>query len=280
MDKNERLDELLGRQDAVTVHPMEQGFEAEVMLIRSAEERYVLKVWNKSSKPDIRFQYCLLNALFERGISVSRPLGWGTDPNGHQVLLTTFDGKSVNKANKRKMTDIARLLSSLHRIDVEDLGDIRLPRFDFIDYFFPGASEHADIAEALSSIVRKTPMKQERLIHGDFHLNNLVEDENGRCAVIDWTNGQLGDPRYDFAWSVTLKSIYVSDRLAAAFRSAYLSANELEPEELAAFEALACLRWILLYRSGGAPGGPEQVAKVNRLMANNAWLNAYRFSIA
>ena len=51
------------------------------------------------------------------------------------------------------------------------------PKYEFIDYFF----------------------------HGDFHLGNIVEVDE-RYMVIDWTNGQLGDSRYDFAWSLTLQN--------------------------------------------------------------------------
>lgn len=102
VEKNEMMDELLNREDTLTTEPMDHGFEAEVMKICSDKDSFVLKVWNKNSKPNISFQYHLLNILFEQGLAVSKPFGWGINPNGDQVLLTTFDGMPVLNVNKRK----------------------------------------------------------------------------------------------------------------------------------------------------------------------------------
>ncbi|MGE7270931.1 hypothetical protein ACQKK5_05680 [Brevibacillus panacihumi] len=88
VEKNEMMDCLINQEDNITTHPMDQGFEAEVMKISSYKENFVLKVWNKNSKPDIRFQFHLLNALSERGVSVSKPLGWGFNPNADKVWET------------------------------------------------------------------------------------------------------------------------------------------------------------------------------------------------
>ncbi len=276
-EKNEMLDDLLNRQDSLTIHSMDQGFEAEVKLINSGKESFVLKVWNKGSKPNVSFQFKLLNALHERGLSVSTPLGWGIDSNGDQVMLTTFDGTPVSKVNDKKMTDIANILAMIHQMDLKEIQNINLPKYDFCDYFFPGVREHSDIYQALAPLVQRTPIKQEHIIHGDYHLANILE-ENGRYAVIDWTNGQLGDPRYDFAWSLTLKKIYISETHAEVFRTAYLSKNDMPQEELDAFEALACLRWIWLSRNGGTPKGPHTMERVRRLITGNPFLKEFEFS--
>ena len=38
------------------------------------------------------------------------------------------------------------------------------------------------------------------LVHGDFRLGNLMIDETGLVAVLDWELAHLGDPREDIAW--------------------------------------------------------------------------------
>ena len=38
------------------------------------------------------------------------------------------------------------------------------------------------------------------LVHGDFRLGNLMIDEQGLVAVLDWELAHLGDPREDIAW--------------------------------------------------------------------------------
>ncbi|WP_342539664.1 aminoglycoside phosphotransferase family protein [Sporosarcina sp. FSL K6-1540] len=278
VEQNEVIDDLLIQGDTLTMHPMEHGFEAEVMKICSGKDSFVLKVWSKSSKPDISFQYRLLNVLLERGLSVSKPLGWGINLNGDKVLLTTFDGIPVLKANEKKMTKIANILSKIHQIPVKEIGNIKLPKYDFIDYFFPGVREHSDIYKALISLVQTTQIRQEHIIHGDFHVNNIME-ENDQYTVIDWTNGQLGDPRYDFAWSLTLLKIYVSERYAYVFRSAYLLEKDIQQKELEVFEALACLRWLVLNRSGGVPKDSNTIERVKGLVTNNPSLKEFEFTI-
>ena len=272
IEKNEVLDDLLHHESTLTIHPMDQGFEAEVIKINSEKESFVLKIWNKSSNPDVRFQYHLLNVLFEKGLSVSKPVAWGVNPDSEKVMLTTFDGMPIRKVNKKKMTEIANILSNLHQMPLIDIGDIHLPKFDFVSYVFPGLSEHSDLHNAIQSLVRLIEIKQENVIHGDFHLGNIVEEDD-QLTILDWTNGQLGDARYDFAWSLTLKKIYISERHALFFRSAYLMKNDIREKELEVFEALACIRWILLYRNGGVPKGPNTIDRVKSLINNNSFLH-------
>lgn len=38
------------------------------------------------------------------------------------------------------------------------------------------------------------------LVHGDFRLGNLMIDESGLVAVLDWELAHIGDPREDIAW--------------------------------------------------------------------------------
>ncbi|MEK8126472.1 aminoglycoside phosphotransferase family protein [Paenibacillus filicis] len=279
VDTHQTLDHLLNQEDRLTVHPMEQGLEAEVVKICSDQESFVMKTWNKSSKPDVRAQFHLLNALSERGISVSRPVGWGIDPNSDTVLLTTFDGTPIRNVDEDKIKAVAEILSSIHRIRIEEIGPVPIPKYDFIGYFFAEASEHADIHEALTALIPIAQIQQDRIIHGDFHGSNIVEDHDRRYTVIDWTNGQVGDPRYDLAWALILQKIYASERVADVFCSAYLAESDMQQQELEVFEVLACLRWVLLYRSGGVPLEPATKDIVQSLLMNNSFLKALSIKI-
>ncbi|GGE78643.1 hypothetical protein [Priestia taiwanensis] len=73
IEKSSVVDELRQREEHIIIHPMIQGLEAEVIKMCIEEDSFVLKVWNKHSKPDVCFQYQLLKSLVERGIAVSKP---------------------------------------------------------------------------------------------------------------------------------------------------------------------------------------------------------------
>lgn len=62
------------------------------------------------------------------------------------MLLTTFDGTPIHKLNNNKMTEIANILSSIHQARIEEIENkVHLPKYDFIDYFFPGVMDHSDL---------------------------------------------------------------------------------------------------------------------------------------
>lgn len=251
--------------------PMEAGLEAEVFKVGTALSAYVLKVWNRASKPDVAFQYHLLKALHHRGIAVSRPLGWGFDGKDNPVLLTVFSGVPIGKVNKKKLIVMAELLAGIHQFPKESW-PIELPRYDFVDYFFPGIEEHPDLKERLLPLVRSTKMEQSCLIHGDYNLGNLLE-AGGEYSIIDWTNGQLGDPRYDAAWSIILIGIYLNERYCSIYRSVFLAALRYSQEELEKFEAMALIRWILLSRTTNLPRQQNTAANVRDLLLKNKYVS-------
>lgn len=271
-EKDRLVDSLSEYSSSLTVVPLKSGLEAEVAKICLDETSFVLKVWNRSSRPNVECQYNLLKVLFNQGLPVSRPMGWGWDKDSNQVLLTSYDGSPVMKVKQPILIYFAKILSDIHRFPPEDLGGSILCKYDFIHYFYPRVEEHQDIQILLEKLVALSGMKQDKLIHGDFNLGNILESE-GKYTVIDWTNGQYGDPRYDIAWSIVLIRIYVGQRYGAIYQSAFLSGNEYTADELELFEAIACLRWILLNRIADLPKGTTTIKRVKYILKSNKHLN-------
>ncbi|MBN3526709.1 phosphotransferase family protein [Paenibacillus apiarius] len=270
--KTEIIDDLAAQGSSLTVCSLESGLEAEVIKIDTDAASYVLKVWNKGSRPDVGYQYRLLHTLYERGLAVSKPFGWGANSNGESVLLTSYDGIPVLKVNKQKMTEIAHILSNIHKVPTEELDDSLLRKYDFIRYFYPEIEQFPELHHQLTHLVENANIRQDTLIHGDFNLGNILENE-GQYRVIDWTNGQLGDPRYDVAWSGILMRIYAGERQHSVFLSAYAAENKLVSDEKERFEAMACLRWILLDKLAGLPKRADTMKRVKDIIKKNAHLN-------
>lgn len=272
VEKSETLELLLEQETTFQVVPLDSGLEAEVAKIVTATADYVLKVWNKESKPDVQKQYQILNELYAHGRKVSKPLGWGTDRKGNPILLTSYDGTSVQKIDQPKLMKLAKMLMDIHKFHMDGLNEFGLPSYDFISYFYPRIDEFPDIQRPLMELVQRANMKQECVIHGDYHLGNILEHEN-ELTVIDWTNVQLGDPRYDMAWSIILMWIYVSERRASFFRAAFCAENRYEADELELFEAIACLRWVLLSRVDHPPIRKNTISRVRSILKSNTYLN-------
>lgn len=111
--------------------------------------------------------------------------------------------------------------------------------------FFPGIEAFPALHEEVNRLATVADLKADRIIHGDFNLGNIVEAQ-GQYTVIDWTNGQWGDPRYDLSWACFLLRIYLSDSKSLTFLSKYQEEWPAATGDLEIFEALACLRWHLL----------------------------------
>ena len=47
------------------------------------------------------------------------------------------------------------------------------------------------------------PLAEPRLVHGDFRNGNLIFDETGVVAVLDWELAHFGDPMADLGWICT-----------------------------------------------------------------------------
>jgi Ser/Thr protein kinase RdoA (MazF antagonist) len=274
IEKSKLVDSLFDQSATLTVVPMNSGLEAEVEKISIPEFCAVLKVWNRTSKPNVELQYKLLDTLHSRGLPVSQPLGWGFDKEMNPVLLTSFDGFPVVKVNPSLLTTLTKLLTEIHRFPVKEFDPALLRKHDFISYFYPAIGDHHDIKNLLEHLVQNSGMKQDKMIHGDFNLRNVL-DAGGKYTIIDWTNVQLGDPRYDIAWSVVLMRIYVGQRYGSLYLRSFLSEEPYTMEELELYEAIACLRWILLNRTAELPKGKDTFKRVKNILKSNKYLNEY-----
>lgn len=255
--------------------PLSPGLEADVVKMEFAQHSYVLKIWNKDSKPNIRNQYELLSRLYESGIQVSKPYGWGMDVDSNQVLLTSYDGEPIAKLSKAKLKQLAQKLIRVHGYDVNDTGNADanfIPQYDFVGYFFSSIELHEDMHQILTHLLQRTEFRQDHLIHGDYNLGNILEADD-QYTIIDWTNGQLGDTRYDMSWSIFLMTIYAGERNGKVYSTLFKSLTEYTPDDAEIFEAMACLRWILLKRVSNVPMGPGVMQRIKKIIGNNSYLH-------
>lgn len=231
----------------------------------------MLKIWNRESRPDVSIQYQVLEQLVRQGCAVSRPYAWGLDTEGHQVLLTSFDGIPVKKVSAGSLTAIAANLLDVHKLQIDSSSGLKVPAYDFADYFFPAWAEQPEIRTLAQELAEQAGLTALKLIHGDYHLGNILE-ASGTFTIIDWTNVQLGDPRYDIAWSILLFRVYLSERNASVYRSAFAAISSYSPAELELFEALAALRWLQLHRTTGVPVQRNTLKVVRELMRQNRYV--------
>ncbi len=94
----------------------------------------------------------------------------------------------------------------------------------------------SDGSESLLSNLQphKPIFETEKLIHGDFTIDNVLIHEGNVTGIIDWGGGALGDARYDLALAIRPKPPIVTKADAEAFYRGY-GKRKLTDEEFRYF---------------------------------------------
>ena len=129
------------------------------------------------------------------------------------------------------------------------------------------------------------PPAEPRLVHGDFRLGNLIVDEHGLAAVIDWELCHAGDPAEDLAWLALRSWRFGNDDLPVAglgetepFLAAYEAAGGARPdaERLRWWEAMGNVKWAVIcarqahdHLTGARPSA--ELASLGRRICEPEW---------
>jgi aminoglycoside phosphotransferase (APT) family kinase protein len=108
------------------------------------------------------------------------------------------------------------------------------------------------------------------IVHGDFRLGNLLADERGITAVIDWEIWSIGDPRVDAGWFLINSDPETYDRITpyrgmtppvAELIGEYRGALGHKVPDLEWFQALACFKstatWSLIVKHNRRRAAPD-----------------------
>jgi len=152
---------------------------------------------------------------------------------------------------------VAGFAAGLHGLPVpaglpapDPLADLRA-RLDELSA--DGQIQSSEVFErAFAALTRTRPPPREPVIvHGDLRLGNLIVDERGLAAVIDWELVHAGEPAEDLGWLCVrawrfggageAAGLGSREHLLAAYRAA--GGAEISADELRWWETLGTLRW-------------------------------------
>lgn len=125
---------------------------------------------------------------------------------------------------------------------------------------------HAPLAQVTSWLGRRkqsAACESPVILHRDYHPWNVLVDQARRAWVIDW-DWQVGDPRFDIAWTSTLMRRGGHDAFSAAVEEEYARQSGRSLQDLGYFEVLTTTRWLInvLSSIGSQPASdtPAQAA--------------------
>lgn len=171
---------------------------------------------------DVVREYRIMHALASSAVPVPATIGACEDASvlGVPFIVAEFiDGQVIRSADdaawlppdrRRRIGEQAiATLSKIHRVDVDTCGLADLGRRNgylgrqlrrWRVQHDQVADPDPTIGEAHLRLSRAAPQDSGSvLVHGDFRVDNLIFDDDGVLAVVDWELSTLGDPLADLA---------------------------------------------------------------------------------
>lgn len=187
------------------------------------------------------------------------------DPLGAPFLLSAHvAGETIARkvqrddrfagARRRFARDAGTALARIHTIDPDSVPGLEAT--DQIEWYRGVLDELGPPSPTFELAFRwlethRPPTTRRALVHGDFRLGNLIIDDGGLAAVIDWELVHVGDPVEDLGWlcvkawrfgsGMPVGGLGSYDDLLGAYAEA--SGVQVDREELRWWEVLGTLKW-------------------------------------
>ncbi|MDX1688063.1 MAG: phosphotransferase family protein [Candidatus Promineifilaceae bacterium] len=223
-------------------------------------------------------EFELLRAAYEAGVTCPRPYWLCTDPavlGAPFFLMEYVAGESIGPRVVRRPElagardalpeQMATELARIHALDpaMPDLAFLPRP----VDGVSPAQHTVDNLRGSLAKLGVHSPglsaglrwLEQNQppagdlyVLHGDFRVGNLIVDEEGLAAVIDWEFAHLGDPVEDVAWPLVRDWRFGNDekRLggvgdAGPYLAAYeeKAGREVDQSAVTYWEIMGNMKW-------------------------------------
>ena len=213
------------------------------------------------------------------------------------LICEAIAGETIVRRIHRSLDDAARArllqqcaaaLAAVHRADPAGLG---LTQTDEVTEWRDRLDEMGDTIATFEWAFRwldahRPPPSPARLVHGDFRMGNLIVDESGLAAVLDWELVHVGEACEDLAWfCIRAWRFGAPEQLGAgglgsveSFVTAYEAAGgeTIDRDALRWWLTLATLRWGVICRvqaerhlSGQTPS--VELAAIGRRVSETEW---------
>ena len=208
----------------------------------------------------------LVRAAGDAGVPVPGVVAWSTEPDeiGEAWAITQrLDGETIPRRILRSLGDtgaerltrqLGEAAAAVHGIDrarVPHLhDDDQVTQFRELLDAVGEPSPAFELGLRWLEEHRPEPVEAQ-VVHGDLRLGNLIVDDDGLRAVIDWELAHIGDPTEDLGWPCVRAWRFGADPPVGGFgdRETFYAAYEaasgraVDRERAHWWEALSTLKW-------------------------------------
>ncbi len=227
---------------------------------------------------DLKREFAVVCAASQNGVPSPRPYWMLEEVLGAPAtLVERLNGESIGRklvrathlaaARHKLPAQLGTALAALHQVDYAAYGLDRLlskpergqtpaqTRLAQIEAELDALDEPHPVLElALNWLRRHEPAPPPKLvlIHGDFRIGNVLVNEDGLVALIDWEFSHLGDYAEDLAYPLVREWRFGMDRLRLGgigqpeeYFQAYEAASQfpVDPDRVAYWELIGNVWW-------------------------------------
>jgi aminoglycoside phosphotransferase (APT) family kinase protein len=195
---------------------------------------------------------------------------------------------ATGEARQRLLAQCAAALAALHAADPDRIPGLRAddPLVLWRDWMDAHGQPSAVFEIALRWLLQhRPPPGGTAVVHGDFRLGNLIVDESGLAAVLDWELVHRGDPLEDLGWFCVRAWRFGEDARPAAglgsiedFVASYERAGggHVDRDALRWWLVLGTLRWGVIcqrqaHRHLSGQTRSVELAAIGRRVCENEW---------
>lgn len=122
---------------------------------------------------------------------------------GGETIVRRIQRRLDEAGRARLLTQCAQALAAIHRAEPPALPG--LVEQDQVSQWREQLDEMGDTTATFEWVFRwldanRPPPSPLRLVHGDFRMGNVIVDDSGLAAVLDWELVHLGEVYEDLAW--------------------------------------------------------------------------------
>jgi aminoglycoside phosphotransferase (APT) family kinase protein len=232
----------------------------------------------------MRNEYGVLKAMYERGVTAPEPLAMGSAPTGEvYMVMRRIEGDTnprrlvtepgLEEARKRFIDQLAESLAIIHSVRPSEIDGVVLRSPEegqdavvheqqrlLQDYHRLKLNPHPAVVWALRWVEREAPSLKPTgrpilMVHGDLRVGNLMYDDNGLAAILDWEGAHAGEPEEDLAWFCTrvwrfgqnhLEAGGVTDRETWVRAYEKASGTDIDRDRLRVWEVLRNVHWAVV----------------------------------
>jgi aminoglycoside phosphotransferase (APT) family kinase protein len=210
------LRDVLGAGSIESLRRLTGGASRETWMFSADGQDLVLQRVRKGTPGGLRAEPTVLAAAHVSGVPVPELVVDGSDSAALDrpfMIVKAVTGETIARKIQRDdvfvrarqvlTSQLGQAAAALHTIDPSSVlglvADDQIERFKTV--LDDMGEPHPVFEIAFRWLERNRPPTGElKVVHGDFRLGNIVVNDEGLVAILDWELAHLGDPMEDLGW--------------------------------------------------------------------------------